>query len=129
MKLHLSSILALSAIANAQLLRRNSTGLTSDITWDSHSLSILSQRTFILAAEVHPWRLPNPNLWSDVLEKIKANGFNTVSIYINWAVHYPTPSTNGGEGDWEPGTYRDVQRFIDEVKKAGLWLIARYTSE
>ena len=52
--------------------------------------------------------------------------FNAVSFYVNWAVHYPMPDTNGGEGDFAEGTYRDIQRFIDEGKKAGLWLIARY---
>ncbi|PFH50283.1 glycoside hydrolase family 35 protein [Amanita thiersii Skay4041] len=106
--------------------RRNSTGLTDTVTWDPHSLSILGQRIFILSAEFHPWRVPgNPNLWADIFQKIKANGFNTVSFYINWAVHYPTPSTNNGNGDFQSGTYRDIQRFIDEAKKAGLWMIAR----
>ncbi|KAH8093824.1 glycoside hydrolase family 35 protein [Cristinia sonorae] len=107
------------------LARRNSTGLTDAVTWDSYSLSIHGQRTFILSAEVHPWRMPNPELWADILQKVRANGFNTVSIYVNWALHYPTPDTNRGKGDWQEGTYRDIQRFIDEVQKAGLWLIAR----
>ncbi|KAH0584129.1 hypothetical protein H2248_009695 [Termitomyces sp. 'cryptogamus'] len=106
--------------------KRNSTGLTDAVTWDSHSLFIHGQRIFILSAEVHPWRLPgNPDLWGDVLQKIKSNGFNTISFYVNWAVHYPTPTTNGGQGDFQEGTYRDIQRFIDEAKKVGLWMIAR----
>ena len=121
-----------STYALAALTKRNGTGLTTSVTWDSHSLSIFSQRTFIFSAEVHPWRLPNPDLWVDVFQKIKANGFNTVSFYDNWAVHYPTPDTNRTLGDWEEGTYRDTERFILEAKKAGLWLIARpgpYVSE
>ncbi|CAL1714365.1 unnamed protein product [Somion occarium] len=109
----------------SELVRRNSTGLTDAVTWDPHSLFIHGQRVFILSAELHPWRLPNPNLWSDVFQKIRANGFNTVSFCINWAVHFPTPNTNNGTGDFQEGTYRDIQRFIDEAKKAGLWLIAR----
>lgn len=60
--------------ATNHLYARNSTGLTDAVTWDSHSLSIFGQRTFILSAEYHPWRLPNPNLWADVFQKIKANG-------------------------------------------------------
>ncbi|KAH7924781.1 glycoside hydrolase family 35 protein [Leucogyrophana mollusca] len=107
------------------LLRRNSTGLTTAVTWDSHAISIFGQPTFILSAEVHPWRQPNPNLWADIMQKVKANGFNTISFYVNWALHYPTSDTGNGEGDWEAGTYRDVQAFIDEAKKAGLWMIAR----
>ncbi|KZV68017.1 glycoside hydrolase family 35 protein [Peniophora sp. CONT] len=102
-----------------------STGLTTDVEWDSHSLYIFGQRVFVLSAEVHPWRVPNPDLWSDIFQKIKANGFNSVSFCVNWALHYPTPDAGGGEGDWQEGSYRDIQRFIDEAKAAGLWLIAR----
>ncbi len=106
-------------------VKRNSTGLTDVVTWDPHSLSIQGQRVFILSAEFHPWRLPNPDLWADVFQKIHANGFNTVSFYVDWALHFPTPETNNGTGDFQVGTYRDIQRFIDEAKNAGLWLIAR----
>ncbi|VDB90643.1 unnamed protein product [Peniophora sp. CBMAI 1063] len=113
---------ALLAPVHAQI---RSTGLTTDVEWDTHSLFIRGQRVFILSAEFHPWRLPNPNLWIDVFRKIKANGFNTVSFCINWALHYPTPDAGGGEGDWQEGTYRDIQRFIDDAKAAGLWLIVR----
>jgi beta-galactosidase GanA len=28
-------------------------------------------------------------------------------------------------GDFETGTYRDIERFMQEAKKAGIWLIAR----
>ncbi|KAJ3511125.1 hypothetical protein NLJ89_g4278 [Agrocybe chaxingu] len=126
----LLSLLGLCALAVQAVLQphvsRTSTGLTDAVTWDSHSLFIHGQRVFILSAEVHPWRLPgNPDLWGDVFQKIKANGFNAVSFYVSWAMHYPTPDTNNGDGDFEPGTYRDIQRFIDEGKKAGLWMLAR----
>ncbi|RDB21488.1 putative beta-galactosidase A [Hypsizygus marmoreus] len=121
-----STISACSSLHDAQLSQRNSTGLTDAVTWDSHSLFIHGQRIFILSAEIHPWRLPgNPDLWTDIFQKVKANGFNTVSFYVNWAVHFPTPTTNNSHGDFQPGTYRDIQRFIDEGKKAGLWMIAR----
>ncbi|KAJ3852093.1 glycoside hydrolase family 35 protein [Lentinula lateritia] len=111
---------------DATLFRRNSTGLTDAVTWDPQSVSIFGQRVFVLSAEVHPWRLPgNPNLWSDLLQKVKANGFNTVSAYISWALHYPSPDTNNGQGDFQAGTYRDIQMFFDAVQAAGLWLIAR----
>jgi len=106
---------------------RSNNGLTDAVTWDTHSLFILGQRVFILSAEIHPWRLPgNPDLWADIFQKVKANGFNTVSFYVNWATHFPTPTTNNSLGDFQEGTYRDIQRFIDEAKKAGLWMIARY---
>ena len=105
-------------------VKRNSTGLTNSVTWDPHSLSIEGQRVFILSAEFHPWRLPNPNLWADVFQKIRANGFNTVSFYVDWALHFPTPDTNNGTGDFQAGTYRDIQRLIDEAKATELGMIA-----
>lgn len=107
----------------ATLHKRNSTGLTNAVTWDPSSLSIFGQRIFILSAEFHPWRQPNPYLWKDIFQKIKDNGFNTVSFYINWALHYPSAAIS--EPDFQSGTYRDIQMFIDEAKQAGLWLIAR----
>jgi hypothetical protein len=103
----------------------STTGLTEDVAWDSKSLFIHGQRVFILSAEVHPWRIipgADARYWRDVFEKIAANGFNTVSFYTSWATHYPTRDS---EGDFAEGTYRDIQLFIDEAKKAGLWLIAR----
>ncbi|GJJ13402.1 hypothetical protein Clacol_007656 [Clathrus columnatus] len=115
-------ILSLASNCTAAFEKQNSTGLTNAVTWDPHSLSIFGQRIFILSAEFHPWRQPNPNLWKDIFQKIKANGFNTVSFYINWALHYPSASS---DPDFHPGTYRDIQMFINEAKGAGLWLIAR----
>ncbi|KAJ3482157.1 hypothetical protein NLI96_g7176 [Meripilus lineatus] len=114
-----------AACDQGHLFRRNSTGLTDAVTWDRNSLFVQGQRIFVLSAEFHPWRLPNPDLWLDVFQKIRANGFNTVSFIVSWTLHYPTPGTNGTQGDFEPGTFRDIQRFIDGAKEAGLWLIAR----
>lgn len=70
-------------LGSRHLTRRNSTGLTDAVTWDPHSLFIHGQRTFILSAEFHSWRLPgDPAIWADVFQKIKANGFNTVSLWV-----------------------------------------------
>jgi beta-galactosidase GanA len=68
---------------------------------------------------VHPWRLPVPALWIDLLEKIKAAGLNTVSIYVNWALVSPSR----GVTDWTG--YRDLQRFCEICREVGLWLILR----
>ncbi|KAJ3735068.1 glycoside hydrolase family 35 protein [Lentinula guzmanii] len=133
MKTFLLSLLSLVAtswanlyVGETSLFRRNSTGLTNAVTWDPQSISIFGQRIFVLSAEIHPWRLPgNPNLWSDLFQKVKDDGFNTVSAYISWALHYPSPDTNAGQGDFQVGTYRDIQMFFDAAKEAGLWLIVR----
>ncbi|KAG9081614.1 hypothetical protein FS749_007538 [Ceratobasidium sp. UAMH 11750] len=95
--------------------------LTTVVEWDQRSLFINQQRIFVLSAEFHPWRQPNPDLWPDIFDKIKDNGFNTVSFYTHWALHMPV----NGSIDAAEGTYRDNERFIQAAKDAGLWLIAR----
>lgn len=52
------------------------------VSWDNFSLSINGTRVFIQSGEFHYQRLPVPELWLDVFQKLKANGFNTVR-YIN----------------------------------------------
>lgn len=41
------------------------------IQFDEHSLFINGSRTFIFSGEFHPWRIPVPELWSDILQKMK----------------------------------------------------------
>ena len=40
------------------------------------------ERIFLYTGEFHPWRLPVVDLWKDVLQKIKALGYNGVSFGI-----------------------------------------------
>src|SRR5690349_14476788 len=54
-------------------------GTTHAISYDKYSLKIDGERQYVWSGEFHPFRLPNPDLWRDMLEKYKANGMNTVS--------------------------------------------------
>ncbi|KUI59563.1 putative beta-galactosidase C [Cytospora mali] len=94
--------------------------LTDVVVWDKYSLSVNGERVFINSAEFHYQRLPVPELWPDVLQKLKANGFNTISVYFFWSYH----SASNGVYDFQnPG--KDVQKLFDYAKEAGLWVIAR----
>ena len=53
-------------------------GLTDLVTWDEYSLTVNSSRVFIYSAEFHYQRLPIPELWLDVFQKFRANGFNAI---------------------------------------------------
>src|SRR5690348_7518124 len=64
-------------------------GKPHTVTWDPYSLMIDGQRTVIWSGEFHPFRLPSPSLWRDVLEKMKAEGYNAVSLYFDWGYHSP----------------------------------------
>lgn len=54
-------------------------GKTTDVTWDKYSLSVKGERVFVFSGEFHYQRLPVPELWLDVFQKLRSNGFNAVS--------------------------------------------------
>jgi hypothetical protein len=60
----------------------------AQVTYDEHSLLVHGQRIFIFSGEFHPFRLPVPDLWLDILQKIKAMGYNTVSFYIDVTITF-----------------------------------------
>lgn len=60
------------------------TSLQDIVTWDQHSVLVRGERIMIYSGEFHPYRLPVPGLWLDILQKIKALGFSAVSFYTNW---------------------------------------------
>ncbi len=73
----------------------------------------------LLSAEFHPFRLPVPDLWLDVFEKIKAMGFTGVSFYIDWALLEGTPGIIVKDGIFS------LEKFFAAAQQAGIYLIAR----
>ncbi|OTB20741.1 glycoside hydrolase family 35 protein [Daldinia sp. EC12] len=89
------------------------------VTWDEHSLFVKGERVLIFSGEFHPFRLPVPTLWIDVLQKVKALGFNCISFYVDWAL------LEGKPGDFSAEGVFDLKPFFDAAQKVGLYLIAR----
>jgi beta-galactosidase GanA len=89
------------------------------VTYDHYSLLVDGRRVVLQGAEFHYWRLPSPDLWRDVLEKLKAGGFNAISVYFDWAYHSPKPGVYDFTG------VRDVSRLLDIAEQSGLYVIAR----
>ncbi|KAK0543686.1 hypothetical protein OC845_005996 [Tilletia horrida] len=91
------------------------------VQWDKYSMIIAGKRTFFFSVEFHPWRLPVPGLWRDVLDKVKAAGFNCVSIYTHWGLMQPTPdpASLNFEG------MHNLGAFLDLAKEVGLFVIVR----
>ena len=77
------------------------------------------RRAVIWSGEFEYWRLPSPSLWLDILQKMKAEGYNAVTIYFDWAYHSPKP------GVYDFSGVRDVNRLLDMAAQAGLYVIAR----
>ncbi|PSN72899.1 lactase [Corynespora cassiicola Philippines] len=89
------------------------------VTWDEHTIFVNGERLFLYSGEVHPYRLPVPDLYLDIFQKIRALGYNGVSFYVDWALL---------EG--KPGEYREegvfsLKPFFDAAQEAGIYLIAR----
>ncbi|MEV4347020.1 beta-galactosidase [Actinoplanes sp. NPDC049596] len=89
------------------------------VTYDKYSLMLDGKRTYIWSGEFSYWRLPSPGLWRDVLQKMKANGYNAVSLYFNWAYHSPE------KGVYDFTGVRDVDLLLDIAEETGLYVIAR----
>lgn len=77
-------------------------------------------RVFINCAEFHYQRLPVPELWPDIFQKLKANGFNAVSVYFFWSYH----SASKGVYDFETSG-KNLQALFDAARAANLWIVAR----
>jgi beta-galactosidase GanA len=64
-------------------------------------------------------RLPVPDLYLDIFQKIKSLGYNGVSFYVDWALLEGKPGVYRAEGVF------DLQPFFDAASEAGIYLIAR----
>lgn len=73
----------------------------------------------IFSGEFHPFRLPVPDLWLDVFQKIKSMGFTGVSFYVDWGLVEGTPGHVSTDGIWS------LNEFFDAATQAGIYLIAR----
>lgn len=71
------------------------------------------------SGEFHPFRLPVPDLWLDVFQKIKSLGYNGVSFYINWAL------LEGEQGVYRAEGIFALEPFFQAASEAGIYLLAR----
>jgi beta-galactosidase GanA len=89
------------------------------VGFDRYSLLIDGKRTVVWSAEMHPFRLPSPDLWRDILQKLKGSGFNTVAFYFDWGYHSPK------EGVYDFSGIRDIDRLLTMAEEEGLYVITR----
>src|SRR4051794_15288252 len=111
--------LALLVVVFMAVLAAPARADTHTVTWDKYSLQVDGKRVYVWSGEFHPFRLPNPDLWRDILQKMKAIGYDAVSIYVDWAYHSPKP------GVYDFSGVRDMDRFLDIANEVGLYVIAR----
>ncbi|MFK0152066.1 beta-galactosidase [Streptomyces sp. NPDC090493] len=94
-------------------------GQRHTIGYDHYSLVVDGRRLVVWSGELHPFRLPSPSLWRDVLEKMRGHGYNTVSIYVAWNYHSAAPGTYDFTG------VRDLDLFLRTAAETGLYVILR----
>jgi len=85
------------------------------VRYDRDCFTLNGQDTFLTGGSFHYARCPQP-LWQDRLLKLKRAGLNTIETYVFWNYHEPEE----GHADMS-----ELEAFINAVKEAGLWLIAR----
>src|SRR3954453_1852481 len=111
--LALTAALAVATPASASAAPAHTVG------FDHYSLTLDGQRLYVWSGEFHYWRLPSPDLWRDVLQKMKAAGYNATSIYFDWGYHSAAP------GVYDFAGVRDVDRVLRIAEEVGLYVIAR----
>lgn len=72
-------------------------GLNDVVQWDHYSLLVNGERLFFWSGEFHYWRIPVPELWIDIMQKIKVSRFQCPKMY-----HVLTAIVSGGR----------LQRFL-----------------
>ncbi|RDX44153.1 hypothetical protein OH76DRAFT_1487358 [Lentinus brumalis] len=118
----LSAHIALSSAATAIVAAdppRKSNGLTDVVQWDNYTLFLRDQRIFLHSGEFHTFRLPVPDLWLDIFQKMVAAGLNGVSIYIHMG------ATNPSRGVIDFNDWRALQPMYDAAKLAGIFIVLR----
>lgn len=95
----------------------------SQVTYDAQ-LRIDGVPALIQAGTLHYFRLPHPDMWAPVLQRMRASGLNAVVVPFPWTYHSPAASEIGGANLYDFTGPRDVARLLDAIEAAGLWLIA-----
>lgn len=62
------------------------------VIFDKYSLMVDGNRLAVWSGEFHPFRLLSPSLWRDILQKMKASGYNAVCVYFNCGSATATPA-------------------------------------
>ncbi len=89
----------------------------STIVTTSHGISIDGEPALIQAGSLHYARLPSPELWEPVLQRIRMAGLNAVFVPFPWAYHCPAPGFHDFTGP------RDIRPLLTAAERTGLWLI------
>ncbi|MFF4468125.1 beta-galactosidase [Streptomyces sp. NPDC001599] len=92
-------------------------GARHRVALDRHALLVDGRRPALWSGELHPFRLPSPSLWRDVLQKMRAYGHNAVTVRLAWNLHSPAP------GAYDFTGVRDLDLFLRTAAECGLYVV------
>ncbi|MDD0860046.1 beta-galactosidase [Arthrobacter alpinus] len=110
---------ASSAMSGNKVLFPGNDGQEHTVTFDSKSYMVDGERLNVWSGEFHYWRLPGTDDWRDMFQKMRASGFNAVSLYFFWGLH----STESGKFDFTG--IKDLELLLTMAEEEGLYVIAR----
>lgn len=113
---------AVTALPPSNISFPGNDGQPHTVGYDKHSFTIDGERINIWSGEIHYWRAPDVNSWRDLFQKMRAMGYNGVSLYFFWGLHQ---SEEGAPFDFTPGTIKDLDLLLTLAKQEGLYVIAR----
>lgn len=83
-----------------------------------NGIKLDSKYEVLLCGSLFYFRLPRA-VWADRIRKLKAAGYNCIDVYFPWNYHEREDGSFDFEGE------RDVKYFLEEMKAAGMYVIAR----
>ena len=83
-----------------------------------YGVKLGSKYEVLLCGSLFYFRLPRA-VWADRIRKLKAAGYNCVDVYFPWNYH------EKADGSFDFSGERDVRYFLEELKAAGMYVIAR----
>ncbi|WP_399884643.1 beta-galactosidase [Streptomyces sp. BBFR51] len=92
-------------------------GVRHRVALDQYSLLVDGRRLALWSGEMHPFRLPSPSLWRDVLQKMRAYGHNAVGVRLAWNEHSPAP------GSYDFTGVRDLDLFLRTAAECSLYVV------
>jgi hypothetical protein len=87
------------------------------VALDRYSLLVDGRRLALWSGELHPFRLPSPSLWRDVLQKMRAYGYNAVGVRLAWNQHSPAP------GRYDFTGVRDLDLFLRTAAETRMYVV------
>ncbi|KAJ3987841.1 glycoside hydrolase family 35 protein [Lentinula detonsa] len=108
-----------SSILPETLTQSSLKTFNADLQFDNYTLILKGQRVFLHSGEFHTFRLPVPSLWPDILDKMKAAGFNAISVYVHMGLVNPSPGVMDFDG------FRSLSALYEAARLAGLWIVLR----